>query len=272
MVPYDRIVLPQWFETHSVDFRLPTTEEFGEISPTVAITYEWEFSPVFMPQVRSEYEMPWDQIETAKDIVNCLGLAANARTTIVKMWWANSDERLPIKFDPIAFNDPMWLVGSVDKPMQIEKGPLQQVVENYLSFGGNVDALRTALERLNRARRAWRYNDQAIDLGIALESILTYSPRAGDAANQEIGLRLGLRGAWLLGKTSTERRQVFDHIRKIYDLRSRGVHGRDIRNASDWSEPRRRLNDGAVLVSDLIRAVLARRAWPDWTQLILGDQ
>ena len=57
-------------------------------------------------------------------------------------------------------------------------------------------------------------------LGIALESLLLHDIKD----RGELRLRLGLRGAWLLGTDPVERSEIQRSLIKSYDLRSAAVH------------------------------------------------
>ena len=89
--------------------------------------------------------------------------------------------------------------------------------------------LRIPLDRLGRAEREQDFADRAIDLGIALESLLLHDIED----HGELRFRLSLRGAWLIGSNHAERLKIQRSLKKLYDLRSRAVHSGFVdRNAS----------------------------------------
>ena len=62
---------------------------------------------------------------------------------------------------------------------------------------------------------------QLIDLRIAMESVLLSENKGtGEKRHQ-----LATRGAWYLGKTVDQRRQIYDTLRYVYDYASSVIHG-----------------------------------------------
>ena len=80
--------------------------------------------------------------------------------------------------------------------------------------------LQLPARRLGFGGKRENREDALIDYVIGLESLL------GTAAERmEIGYRFRIRGAVVLSKRRTERRQVMGSLRSLYNLRSRIVHG-----------------------------------------------
>lgn len=113
--------------------------------------------------------------------------------------------------------------------------------------------------------------DRAIELGIALESLLlndieSYTP---------LSYQLRLRGALLHGGTETDRANVYDLLYDIYDLRSKAAHGGKLKIRDKFRNGQRmktesRLWQGIELCAHLIRKVAEQKKWPDWKSLVLG--
>jgi hypothetical protein len=96
-----------------------------------------------------------------------------------------------------------------------------------------------------------RHQDRLIDAVVGLESVLLQGIR------QELGFQFSLRGAWLLGRTSHDRLQWMDKLKRVYIARSEVVHG-DARGHT-------KLDDATVAISvDALRQVLARIALNGW--------
>lgn len=76
-----------------------------------------------------------------------------------------------------------------------------------------------ALRRLNFAYGRTRSEDKLIDYMIGFEALLLEGER------QELEYRLALRGSTLLGKTSEERKKIFEELKTAYRERSSIVHG-----------------------------------------------
>ncbi|MGC0015388.1 hypothetical protein ACPPTR_07805, partial [Ralstonia pseudosolanacearum] len=77
--------------------------------------------------------------------------------------------------------------------------------------------VRVALKRLHQAQIRHDVGDRAIEVAIALESLL------GDG-NTELTHRVSTRGAKFLGGTVEERMRTFDVIKGAYGVRSSMVH------------------------------------------------
>ena len=87
--------------------------------------------------------------------------------------------------------------------------------------GKDKDSARVevALRRFNLGYERARLEDMLIDYAIGFESLLL------GGAQQELGYRMALRGAALLGKAHSERKEIFHDLKTAYDVRSRIVHG-----------------------------------------------
>jgi hypothetical protein len=117
--------------------------------------------------------------------------------------------------------------------------------------------IAVALDRLNLARRRQSHGDQAIDSGICLESLL------GDDSPQELTYKLRLRAALLLGKSIEERQKIREDVGRLYDLRSKVVHGR-VRVAKHASRDKQVASRGLEICTQAVRAIVQRNAAPDF--------
>jgi hypothetical protein len=106
----------------------------------------------------------------------------------------------------------------------------------YERFALLLDTLRTkkkmhfariALRRFMSSVGETEHEDSLIDMLIALEAIYIESGESG-----ELGYRLSLRAGALLGKDGDEANQIQAFLRKAYDLRSKVVHGKEVRTIS----------------------------------------
>lgn len=111
--------------------------------------------------------------------------------------------------------------------------------------------IRTALRRFNLGCERPIFEDRLIDFVIALEALLLDS-------QGELSYRIALRGAALLGDAPTEREDYFIRLRKLYELRSRIVHGDPVESVlkkiSDLTDPGQYL----ILVEEYIRKSITR--------------
>ena len=141
-----------------------------------------------------------------------------------------------------------------------------RVATQYLSLPQNVrDQLRQPLERLNLSLRRARPVDSAVELRIAMESLL-----ANDLdENAPISYTLRLRAAWLSGTSPQSRVQVMSQVGEVYSLCSQATHtgafGRTLAPRSSDI-----LSYGQATLAALISIVITRGSIPDWRHLVLG--
>lgn len=83
--------------------------------------------------------------------------------------------------------------------------------------------LTICLNRLNQSVNTWNLVQQAIDLGVALEAVLTPSENT-----DQLSFQFRLLGALLVGDTNEERLQAYDIFKSFYTLRSKAVHNGEL--------------------------------------------
>ena len=86
--------------------------------------------------------------------------------------------------------------------------------------GMTTTSFDTALRRYNRAHEAGDDFERIVDLATALEAVLT-----GDDKGEGLSLRLRSRAAALLATPMDSGTVIYNDITKLYDLRSRLIHG-----------------------------------------------
>ena len=168
---------------------------------------------------------------------------------------------------------------SIDK-QDYRLSEIEALVQQYQALDDSIrKKLCTPLSRLNQSRRQLEHNTieaAAIDLGIAAESLLTQD-RDRDAP---ISFLVRTRGTLLLGGTPGTRKQNYNALRDLYNLRSEVAHNGMIadRTAILSSEKTRRrfaeaaeqVRVGQRLCTELLIAVIQRGGFPDWDALMLG--
>jgi hypothetical protein len=123
------------------------------------------------------------------------------------------------------------------------------------------DRLALAISRVSLARRRRQSDNQAIEVCTALESLF------GDKNNkQELIYRLRLRAALYLGDTLHERRAIREKLGKLYDIRSRAVHGGG--GAPSGSGPLIAFGIDVAVRATL--KIITAGQWPDWADLELN--
>jgi len=80
-----------------------------------------------------------------------------------------------------------------------------------------------ALERFNLAYEKKRCEDNIIDYVIAFEALF------GTNEKSRIGMRIELKSGFLVGDSKEEITEIYKFMRGVYDLRSRIVHGDEIK-------------------------------------------
>jgi hypothetical protein len=122
--------------------------------------------------------------------------------------------------------------------------------------------LKLALKRISIADKKGEYVDKAIDLGIASEVIFTDIK----SSNESISLMLRLRAAHFLGSDYDERNEIYNLLKKFYDVRSKAVHTGEVLKPKNFPEVIELTRD------NLVRAIfkLLSDGEPSWQEIILG--
>ncbi|WP_347905997.1 hypothetical protein [Pseudomonas purpurea] len=146
---------------------------------------------------------------------------------------------------------------------------LKKVLSAYLELDDRLrDKLDVPIHRLNEAVRHDNPVDQAIDLGIALESLLLNDQ--GDSV--QLSLQFRLRGAWLLGHDLVSRKEIHNHLRDLYSYRSTAVHsGRLTKKSKEYKRAQERLTAGLQLCADAIKALIFAKE-VSWENVVLGGE
>lgn len=115
--------------------------------------------------------------------------------------------------------------------------------------------------------------DKIIDLGIALEALYL-----SEGTKEQLTLQFRLRASWYLGKDKEHRRKLIDEFKAIYDLRSQAVHSGKIpktvkiRKGEDPTATSEFIAKAQDLCRDSILKILEDGEFPDWNDLILGEE
>jgi hypothetical protein len=105
------------------------------------------------------------------------------------------------------------------QPEEYDESSARSLVEQFLAMRENDRRkLHIPLSRLNTALREPQAEDKALDLGIAVESLL-------GPGHEEISYKIRIRGALLAGGNANDRRHTFYHLHRLYSLRSTVAHG-----------------------------------------------
>lgn len=152
-------------------------------------------------------------------------------------------------------------------PVRLSADDVQQVVGDFLKVCGNVRArLERTLTRFHRSVR-WRDDgDKAVDLAIALESLLTDGPG-------EHAFKTALRAGLLVEGTLAQRQRARAVVQTIYRIRSAVVHdgvaSPSVTVAGVQEKTDAVVKEATSLTATVIRRIAHDGRLPDWPQLEL---
>ena len=109
-----------------------------------------------------------------------------------------------------------------------------------------------ALRRFNIAFKREQLDDRIVDLMIAAESLFL-SDSGDPGVRGEQRFRLALRAAKFVESQRYASRQVFDLMRRAYDIRSQIVHGGSVKKIKLPDIPDAKLNDFILATEEVIR-------------------
>ncbi len=240
--------------------------------PTAVLTSSRTMRPVFLP--------PGPQKDTPtntgvlQDIASCLCLVADASVCEIAGWFQCDVST------PVVGGVRGWGGRTVERefhrmipPRPIDESRARTVVSEFLGLDRQVrDRLMLPLRRLNVAMRRDDPTDVALELGIALEALLT----GKEPYDAPIAYRVRQRGAVLLAGTAVERRKHFEILKALYVLRSRAAHGETLSDRERVKglgvTTRDLLHQGTKLCAEILRRLIQRGSLPDWDAYILGGE
>jgi hypothetical protein len=166
-------------------------------------------------------------------------------------------------------SDQPWIAGL---PAKVVPEDAIKVVTAFLALNDPLKSrLRLSLSRLNQALCEAPHGDRALDLAIALESLLV-------AGSNEITYRLALRSALLVADGHDARKRMRAVVTALYEVRSGLIHNGamplQVKVKPGGKVNSTKLVEEATLACrDILRTVLFRGELPDWDVLeIGGDQ
>lgn len=144
-------------------------------------------------------------------------------------------------------------------------------VAQFKTLSANDQAtVRVALSRLNASRGHRDPVNRATDLGTALEAILL-----SDNRTEQLSLSFRMRGAWFLAAEASSRRETYERLKTLYEIRSKAVHTGRLDETCSFGGRRgvpihEALTWGQEACEQAIFSVLERGGLPDWQALVLG--
>lgn len=121
------------------------------------------------------------------------------------------------------------------RDFQISKNEIKLLHKNIKKFSGSQYAyLRLAMKYYRKGKWSQIPEDKLINYFIALEALYSNS-------KSEISFRFAMRLALLLGRSSKSRKNIAQKAKKLYDIRSRIIHGdkfilsaKSLKEADEW--------------------------------------
>jgi hypothetical protein len=241
---------------------------------TAALVREFEHGPVLTagqhPTEQEREEVQANvRTQLLREIARCLVLVNDSAIYPISGWY-QTDETVPLvggahggagytplqhghKFEP--------------KSKDIDEAWVTSVVRDYFRLDDEVrNRLHIPLTRLNHSMMmlSKEVEDIAIDLGIALEALLT-KDLDHDAS---ISYQVRLRGTLLLGGNPETRKENYYRLKHLYNLRSKAAHGVNIgkrvkvRLGPGYPiktvNTQKFLQEGTHMCADMIRQIIRR--------------
>ncbi|WP_124920915.1 HEPN domain-containing protein [Burkholderia sp. Bp9099] len=244
-----------------IDHRAPVTAIWRKI----CVRPKWLDAPAFP----TENVDPEPKVRL-RDICNLLTICGPCSPAPIRHWIEPEDGMLLKEHIGRAWAHPIDQVRVRDE-MNLSAEQIDDfvgILTSYLNLDLHVKhAMTVPVQRLNRAIRQTDHIDRALDLGIALEALLL----SKDPDRIQLSLQLRLRGAWLLGNTTEERREVFDQLKLIYDARSGAAHtGKIGSNPGEIARRQAAIDQGIIICARAIRKIVERNGFPEWRDILLG--
>lgn len=237
--------------------------------PSAALTTAAEIRPLWTPsgQVRDPHD-PFALKSKLQD--SCLALSiVGPCCPIPAAYWFEFDNReindaaLGTSYS-ISRDNSYWEV----HPTRLDVAKAKSTVEAFLDLGEPLRSkIRLALGRFNQALRRPPFGDRALDLAIAIESLLVDK-------GSEINYKIALRAALLLGGNLEARLKTRDIVKALYGLRSDLVHNGLLPEKARMDGAKRHsvevVDAASIVCAKVIEAVMLQGS-VDWERLELGS-
>ncbi len=165
--------------------------------------------------------------------------------------------------------------GSQKSPIAAKEA--KTLLEEYFKLSDEERrALRVPLTRLNQSMRRVDIVDRAIDLGIALESVIL-SGKDDSNVTSEITYRLSHRGAGFIAKDVQARKKTFHLLKAVYGLRSiaahTGVVSKPAKSGGITWQPEDALSEAQKVCAQILTRCIMDGGRPDdWNIFIFGPE
>jgi hypothetical protein len=218
----------------------------------------------------------------AKRAITCLRIAGPGDFTMGQMGFTRSG-KFNVGASPIA-GEHVWHIPAVATPPFVLTKRIARVAQNLQRAlahreendhgrePGNLDlALRSFNSTYDRVPP--RNDSQLLDSITAVEALL-------GTGTAELTFKLAFRVAGLLGRTTEERLQIFEAMKRFYDVRSKTVHGDNLKgkhlqvlqDVDDARDVVRRLLRGFIQLADSPAPTYNRDFFDQRLDAVLQDE
>lgn len=178
-------------------------------------------------------------------IVNFLSLFSNHHAPCIDRFWFVLPDSTPMSGIVDSGYQSYLEIRPPKVPEDWQKVDLTSVSDLYKVYCQIPDKKRLPIEialwRRSQAMNTWDDINKAIDLGIALESVLT-SPKT----REQLSLHIRLVGSKLVSKDPDERSTIFLLLKSVYQIRSEAVHNGTVEKSYKIK------NRGSVRTSEIL--------------------
>jgi hypothetical protein len=257
--------------------RPPDHRSSGMLSsaPTAALTTAATISPLIYPADGAHPHQgdPFRLQTLLDDARLALSLCGPSHPLTAGHWFEFDDADIRSTFRSGGVSHPHIEVVPMGfkPPQQVDPAQANRVVVAFLGMPtDDRNRVRLSLSRFNQAVRRPAHGDRALDLAIALESLLV------DNAGENT-YKFGLRAALLLGGSLAQRRHTRAIIGALYALRSTLVHDGVLQQTVKVTGTGKRpsaevVEEATVLAGRLLERIISMGCIPDWYECELQPE
>jgi hypothetical protein len=251
--------------------------------PRAALVREFLHRPLYFQKNEERSPFTWEDKYFLTDLALALVLLNDSPVVRVAQWY-QADPRKPIVGRGMGrggYREHQNVILDMP-PESYDEIRAREIVTGFLKLTEqNRRRMLVALRRLNLTGLSEMASDIAVDLGIAIEALLT---EEGDPTDS-MAYRLKLRAAILMGETIEERESIAAQVSELYALRSYAAHGSDMDGPWREEKPFRIggkkgkrydahvllevLTNGRKLCGRIARKILNLGAFPDYRRMML---
>ncbi|MCH8274160.1 MAG: hypothetical protein IH851_05160 [Armatimonadetes bacterium] len=247
----------------------PGSQSFPPMEQKVALICDKTVRPLLTRIVDGEFERPDYSREAAENLEDARLALSLIGPSCPLSGGITLEYREPPLDDPYFWAGTRFQLSEVAPPafvkaVEISPDDATAVVSSVFSLDESFRArIRLALQRFSQAMKRRPHGDRAIDLSIALESLLVEGPG-------ELRYRLALRAALLVDEPLEKRKEIRRTLADLYEVRSALVHDGVLPTRNFHGKKASEVVEDATVVSArVLRSFLAAGKEPDWPNLEL---